>query len=151
MASVQPQADDRHKALAAELDREFPESWIPNDAGDSIVGEFQRLDVGPTAYGPASIAVLRTREGREQGVWLLATALKSQFARARPTAGELVGVRYLGKRKGASGHEYQDFRVVVDRPNAETSWDQVAAEADAELSGEMQQAERSRDDAGIPF
>src|SRR5262245_35586478 len=59
MSSLQ----DRAARLAELAAQEFPESWIPSAEGDLIVGEFVRLDQGPTTRGPASIVVLRTENG----------------------------------------------------------------------------------------
>ena len=54
----------------------------------------------------------------------------SGLKRLRPKPGETIGVRNLGKRKSATGTDYVDWRVLVDRPPP--GWDEVdAAEAES--------------------
>ena len=37
--------------LEDRLDQGYPESWVPEQPGETIVGEFVRLDQGRTEYG----------------------------------------------------------------------------------------------------
>jgi hypothetical protein len=53
---------------------------------------------------------------------------QGQFKQARPTAGEIVAVRYLGKRTSAEGRSYHAWRVsVAGRENAKLDWDNLDA------------------------
>jgi hypothetical protein len=127
--------EDRYDALTTRVERSYPESVTFSEERPLLVGEFLRLDEGHTSYGPAKIAVLRTKDEREVGVWLLHTALKSAFARLRPKPGELVAIRYEGKRESAAGQTYDSYRVEIDRARG-ADWDALGAEADAEQESE---------------
>ena len=47
---------DAIERLRERAEREFPESWIPEKAGEQIAGELVRYDRGTTAYGEQVIA-----------------------------------------------------------------------------------------------
>lgn len=71
----------------AELDREFPEAWLPTEQGHApeIAGIFKRLERGNTKrFGPKWIVVVEDEHGVEWGIWLLHAALISQFQRVAP-------------------------------------------------------------------
>ena len=93
--------------LAAQADQELPESWIPSTEEPTIVGTFIRLEQGPTVRGLAWIVVLKTEDGRERSVWLLHTVLRNELARQRPQAGELVLIKYEGKKESSAGQPYE--------------------------------------------
>lgn len=127
---------DRVKGLQDKFDEPLPESWIPEAAGEAIAGTFVRLEKGETALGPSWIVVLDTGDGVFKSVWLYHTSLANEFKRARPTSGELVAIRYNGKRpvknptKGRN-KEYHEYKVVVDREHsaAPPQWDLLDREA----------------------
>ncbi|CAN5743296.1 hypothetical protein BH18ACT15_BH18ACT15_11870 [soil metagenome] len=126
MESVAPSRDrfaDLEKAVA----ESFPESWIPEHDGDTIVGTFVRLDSGTTRYGQSPIVILDTAQG-ERSVWLIHVVLRNEFKRQQPKAGEPVAVRYLGKKQGAEGQSYAAYRVKVQRDHDD--WDALASEDD---------------------
>jgi hypothetical protein len=116
---------ERARQLARLAEEELPEAWIPSAAGDTIVGEFVRLEQGPTVRGPAWIAVLKTEDG-ERSVWLLHVVLRNELARRRPESGELVLIKYLGKKESSAGQPYEGYRVLVDREQSVADWDAVA-------------------------
>ncbi len=103
--------------LEARLSEDYPQSWIPEAEGDTIVGEVVRYTTGTTQYGESPVVVLRTADGL-RSVWLLSTVLRSQFGKLKPRPGERVGIRYGSERTSASGNAYRDFRVEVDRGDA---------------------------------
>lgn len=123
----------QYERLSAQADREFPESWIPKEAGERIVGEFLRLDRGTTARGPAHIVVLRTPEGVERGVWLLHVVLRNEFRRLQPKPGELVLVKYEGTRQKADGDAYHAYKVAVDREAQPAAWDELDGDGGEDL------------------
>ena len=137
-------SEDRLAKLHERAERQYPESWVPESPGDTIAGEFVRLDAGTTSYGEQAIAVLRTSDGAERGIWLLHAVLRGEFAKQRPRPGELVLVRYDGKRESAAGHSYASYRVEVDREQRAPDWDSLTAEDDGTPAAEQ-------DDGDIPF
>jgi len=118
----------RADRLRERAEQEYPESWVPDEAGDEIAGELVRYARGTTSYGEQVIAVLRTPAGVERSVWLLHAVLRGEFAKLRPRPGELVLVRYEGKRKSAAGNSYASYRVEVDRDEPAPDWNALGAE-----------------------
>src|SRR5215210_3049859 len=116
--------------LAAQLDRRHTESWIPDEPGDTVEGEFLRLDRGTTEYGAAAIAVIRTDDGRERAIWLLHAVLKNELARVRPEPGERLAIRFDGRKRSAKGHNYAAYSVAVDREETAPSWEDIDDEPD---------------------
>lgn len=68
-------------------------------------------------------------KGETYGFWLSAKVLQDQVTKMKPQAGEIIGVVHRGKRKSASGYEYNDISFgIKDRPAAETvviSWERA--------------------------
>jgi len=118
---------ERSAELRKKMEEPLPESWIAEKAGDELVGTFVRLDKGTTAYGPAWIVVVETEKGEHKSVWLINQALLNEFRRTRPTPGEMIGVRYGGKKpvknpQPGKAKEYHDWKVVVDREEMAADW-----------------------------
>jgi hypothetical protein len=132
--------------LAAQADQELPESWIPSTEEPTIVGTFIRLEQGPTVRSLAWIAVLKTEDGRERSVWLLHTVLRNELARQRPEPGELVLIKYEGKKESSAGQPYESYRVLVDREQSVPDWDAVAGTKPESDSDAIAEAE-----GGVPF
>lgn len=124
MAEANEAYFERERRLREQLDQGFPPSWKPDTPGETLTGIFVARDVGPTQYGPKFIVVLENPSTKERtSVWLLHTALESQFRRAQPNIGELVAIKYEGKVMAKDGkNEYDNWTVMVDRPAA-TSFD----------------------------
>jgi hypothetical protein len=116
--------------LEQQAAQDFPKSWVPSESDPSIVGEFLRLEQGTTAFGPARIVVLKTKDGNERSLWLFHSVLKNEFNRVRPKVGELVAVRYLGKKQGAAGQKYESYRVIAQRDESAPDWDSLGSEDD---------------------
>lgn len=123
--------DERVAALHDRAEEPLPESWQPQQPGEELVGKFVRLDRGATAYGPCWIVIVESIKtpGLLRSVWLFHTALKNQFDKARPQAGELILIRYEGKRtpKGG-GQQYHDWKVIAEGRGREGgfSWDEFS-------------------------
>jgi hypothetical protein len=128
--SVKTANGERARRLGELRDRassdEYPQSWVPSDSEPMLAGEFLRLDHGRTSYGPQDIVVMRAEDGRERSVWLLHEVLRSQFARVRPRPGDLLCIRWKGKRTSeGGGNTYDDYRVEIDRGESEPDWSAV--------------------------
>lgn len=138
--------------LLGKLDEGFPESWIPKEEGDTIVGWVTRVERGYTTYGWRPILVLRDDEGELHSIWLLTEVLQNAMRRLRPVPGERIAIRFNGKKKaknprpGTSG-EYNDFRVVVDRPEESAAIDWEATLGPTGDAAEQQQPPEDE----IPF
>lgn len=127
-------AEEAFSDLMERASRTYPQSVILSD-GESVAGRFIRLESGPTRdYGDQPVVVFtEAQSGEERSLWLLHTALKTQFAKARPIEGARFVVVNLGKRLAKkTGREYADYRVEVEgapdapKPSVMT-FDDVAA------------------------
>lgn len=108
----------REKELSDALDRDYPESWVPEKAGDKIIGQYVRTDEGPSDYGPVPIYVLSV-DGKEFGVWSFHAVLRSQWETARAKPGDTIGIAYKGEKQGAR-NTYKNYRVInLDRTEPE--------------------------------
>ena len=73
--------------------------------------------------GEYDVVILNVKGVGDVAVHCQATVLGNQMREARPKGGEEVGVQYLGLVKSASGTEYQNYKVVVDREvGGEFAW-----------------------------
>lgn len=133
--------DDRVARLRDQASKDYPRAWSREEEPE-VVGFFVRLEEGKTAFGPAKIVILAdAATGEERSVWLLHHVLRGEFAKLRPAVGELVLVRYLGKRTpDGGGQDYEAFRVLVDREPSPAAWNELAAEAAGEAGAQAPQA-----------
>lgn len=109
-------ADEAFNDLLTRATRTYPQSVILAD-GESVAGYFVRLESGPTRdYGNQPVVVFKdVASGEERCIWLLHTALKTQFANANPQEGARFVVVNLGKRTAKkTGREYADYKVAVE-------------------------------------
>ncbi len=146
-----------------QLDREFPPVWMPQkDTGhpDTIVGLVLRIDprVGPSAtFGTYSAVIeVRTTAGTEWTVWCNESgALYAQLTRLRVQPGEVVAIRYRGKKESQAnpGQSYHDFRLVRveddEGPAAPVDYDALQRGRETPALPEGEQAPKPDDD--IPF
>jgi hypothetical protein len=127
--------DARIAELRDRVEQERPQSWVPEQPGDEIAGELLRYGRGTARGKEAIIAVLRTPEGVERSVWVLGTVLEREFAELQPKAGELLLIRYLGKRESTTGESsYREFRIEAERDEAPIDWSTIGAKAGAETA-----------------
>jgi hypothetical protein len=112
-----------------------PEPWRPKP-GDRLVGEILSIEQRDGDYEPYPLLSILADDGVEWNFHAFHTVAKRELAKQRPAVGDRIGVRYAGKRDGANG-EYDHYRILVERaepaPTAAPDWDQIAADADAEL------------------
>jgi hypothetical protein len=137
---------DRYEALAAETEREHAEAWRPKP-GDVLVGQYTRRDAGVSSYDGRThpILVLKDRTGVEHAVWCFHAVLRERLAALKPKVGELVAVRYKGKRQGANA-AYHDYAVEIERAESADDWQAEAGDDEFAVDGDGTAAE---DD--IPF
>jgi len=122
--------DAIRERLRKRADEGFPASWQPEEVGDELLGVVRRVVLAaPTRqYGTAAVVELETEVGARYSVWLFHKVLRQAFIRERVQLGELVLIRWLGKKTPeGGGNSYDNYEVVVDRPEATGSpdWDAV--------------------------
>lgn len=116
------QANEIEKQARDALDREFPSPWRPHKADSTdpaeLVGMITRIEpsVGPSPqFGTYSAAIeVMTTTGEAWTIWAEHRGvIFNQMRRLRLQPGELIGIRYLGKKHSdASGFTYNNFRLV---------------------------------------
>jgi hypothetical protein len=95
-------------------------NWKPTAAGDTVHGQYVRLEIGRSKSGVSCpIVVLQDSDGNEHGVWLWRDILCAGFVRQRPKIGDTVTVTYLGTKTSATGREYHDY--VIERAARKSS------------------------------
>lgn len=156
--STVPQASiEADQRLDEELDRKHPPSWRPEGKGDTIRGEFVRLDYADKFDCP--VAVLDAGDG-ERGIFMFHAVLKSKLARLAPKTGERVAIRYDGQVTSTDGkRRYHDYSVAVVREAQQSrlSWDDLAdqpeptSEPDVPMAPVDNPAPTGDDGTDIPF
>lgn len=115
-------ADDlnaRAEKLETLADQETPEAWVPANDGEKLTGVLLRMDEGETAYGHQEVAIIERLSGDAVAFWLLHQVARQEWEKADPQPGELVCIRYGGRRQPqGDGKPYAHFRVLVDRGQA---------------------------------
>lgn len=124
----------------AELDREHPPAWTP-EPGETIVGRMVGFQPSVfTVHGNVPVVTLEGPNGGRRSVWLIHKVLRRAFARENVVLGEIVAIRYLGKKDPAGpGQPYADYKVGVDRNYGDAAapdWAAVLAAHDDDPIGD---------------
>jgi len=132
-------ADEVAERLREQADRDYPQAWIPEQAGDEIAGTITGVRPSVhTSYGPVPVVELVELGGATPwSVWLIHTVLRREFLRQRPVPGENVLVRYLGRQQSQGGGPgYEAYKVVVDRfdQGNDVDWAGLAERYDPDLA-----------------
>ena len=105
-------------------DEQKAEAWNPENPGDNLLGVVVNIDRNaPGSHGRCDVAQIETRDGETRALWISNTVLKRRWEEHDPQPGDLIGVKYEGKRESSTtGREYKLFSLVVekseDRPEA---------------------------------
>ena len=128
----EPMANLKDELEQERREKEWAESWRPDESGDMLIGTLVGYDEAETDFGTYTVAHIRTGDGVLRGLWLMHSVLQDEWAEADPGRGERVGVQYLGKRSG-SDFDYHMWTVKVDRPQsgAERDSDRPPQESDS--------------------
>jgi hypothetical protein len=92
-----------------------PPNW-EHSPGDELIGTVVRYKRVDTKQGERIVAHIRPDDGGPVVTLWLGTVLMSEFKRIRPRPGERVGVKRLDDATSKAGRTYQNWSVVVDRP-----------------------------------
>lgn len=117
--------------LRKRADEGFAAAWQPEEPDEEVVGIVRRVTMqAPTSFGPSPVVELELQDGERISVWLYHTVLRRSFEREQVRLGELVLIRYLGKRRPeGGGNAYDDYRLVVHRAGSsggEPDWAEMA-------------------------
>ena len=108
--------------LAEALEGEYPDAFIFEKPGQTLVGKVKGFSKGFSKFGAhLVVTVQREDDGEIVSVHALHTSLRNQIAEADPKPGDRIGVKYVGERTSEKGKRkgttYKEFRVRVDSPN----------------------------------
>ncbi|MCS4185214.1 hypothetical protein [Salinibacter ruber] len=95
-------------------EKEWAETWKPQEPGDMLIGTLEGYDQATTDFGTYRVAHIRDEEGVLRGLWLMHNVLQDEWEEAAPEVGERVGVQYHGKRSGEN-YDYHMWAAKVDR------------------------------------
>ena len=122
--------DALYERLRKQADEGFPPPWQPEQPDEEIVGIVRRVTMqAPTSFGPSPVVELELKSGDRMSVWLYHTVLRRSFERERVQLGEVVLIRWLGKRRPeGGGNAYDDYRLVVHRQgqSGDPDWTEMA-------------------------
>jgi hypothetical protein len=121
--------------LRDRLDEPEPEAWVPKDE-PVLTGLVESITIRDGKDGkPPYPAVVVAGEDGVRRIWLAwHKVAKSRLAELQPQVGEQIGVKYLGTHVRG----YENYKVVVDRPEPEPSstgvdWSALTATSPAGL------------------
>lgn len=116
--------------LRKRLDQES-EGWRP-EPGDEIAGEIVGLSETKGDYEAYPVVTIRTEDGVFD-VHCFHTVLKGQIAEKQPRIGDLIGIKYFGKKEPKrGGSSYEHYRTeLVRKTSSETTpnWGAIASDA----------------------
>ena len=107
-------ADLKNELEQERREKEWAETWKPQEPGDMLVGTLEGYDQATTDFGTYRVAHIRDEEGVLRGLWLMHNVLQDEWEEAAPEVGERVGVQYHGKRSGEN-YDYHMWAAKVDR------------------------------------
>lgn len=107
-------ADLKDELEQERREKEWAETWKPQEPGDMLVGTLEGYDQATTDFGTYRVAHIRDEEGVLRGLWLMHNVLQDEWEEAAPEVGERVGVQYHGKRSGEN-YDYHMWAAKVDR------------------------------------
>ena len=97
---------------AQELAEEPTRNWKPQKDGEAIAGRVVSIDVEAGKNHDGVFVELRDEVGQITGLWLT-TVLRQQFERLHVEPGDVVGIKYHGRRQSQAGREYKAFSVAI--------------------------------------
>lgn len=116
--------------LLSRLDKEYAEAWKPEKAGDTLHGFVTDLGLIDSEYGEYPVVTIQNSDGVERAVHAFHETLRNSMLQARPTIGEEIAVRYLGRvsEPKNGGKPYENYRVVTNvEADANGFWAKAAS------------------------
>ena len=129
----------------------FPEA-IVLAPGDTVEGEFVRLERGVTRRGEKRHIAVLSVAGEPRSLWLHEKALAAQFAQLQPEPGERVVIRKGDAKVQSSSSGFWYWPVKAQCPDREAkppTWEELADSGDD--SGPLPPPEPEPDRLGDQF
>ena len=106
-------SDTTYDEMLNELDEE-ENLWAPENNGDQVHGEITDIDYPSMKHGIVPRIWVKDPETKNITIVMAGrAALKSTLAQKKVQPGDLVAIRYLGKKQGNGGNAYHAYKVVA--------------------------------------
>jgi len=83
--------------------------WSP-DPGGTLIGRVVSMREIETKNGPSDVIDIEDGDGKTFSLWI-SGVLRGKLEAARVRVGDLIGIRYEGRRESKNGREYKDYVV----------------------------------------
>lgn len=105
--------------MMAELDEEKPIidsiAWIPETAGETIIGTVLQVDERDAGYGPYRIVTIATDDEDNLAIHCMGTVLSAAAKDDDPQVGDRWAVRFEGEHNSKNGRTYKAWRTAIRR------------------------------------
>lgn len=104
------------RTLEERINGPEPEPWIPEEAGEYIIGEIEEISERVGDYGPYKVLTLLDADGSVASVAGFGTVLKGKFDTLTDAdCGRTIAVKYLGEApsKKPGGKPYKNWTVTL--------------------------------------
>lgn len=111
------------RTLEERINGPEPEAWIPEEAGEYVIGELEEISERDGDYGPYRVLTLLTDNGDVLNVAGFGTVLKGKFdSISQSDIGAKIAVKFLGEApsKKPGGKPYKNWTVSVERKQTVT-------------------------------
>lgn len=108
------------------IDEAGGKSFIPEAAGDGIQGTVKAVSTTSSDYSSETVPVVNltaakvivngkdvSSESEEWRITAYASVLKRELQDANPEAGDLLAVKFFGKKQGKGAHPYSHYKAAV--------------------------------------
>lgn len=102
--------------------------------GDVLEGTVSSITTGTSEYGNYPIITIRQSDGNERAFHAFHTAARSQLVRLRPSPGDTLGIKYLGRKRAKNAPRgysaYENYAIRSDRAAYDWDADRTADQPD---------------------
>jgi hypothetical protein len=118
MTDVYDTAAARMRGMMQTDDGAGADLWDPQP-GEFLIAEFRHFEsrYSKKMNDDVRVAIVRELDTNKLfAIWLSREVLRSEFERKSPREGDIVGVKYFGRKKNADGTDgYHRYSLEVDR------------------------------------
>jgi len=118
--------------LEQQLDQET-QPWMA-EPGDKLVGRIVEIGEMESDYGTYPLIIVATETGEEKAFHAFRTVAKQEIARQKPSVGDRIGIKYLGRMPDKNYDGYKIRVVRSDGPPPALDFDKLQADVDRELA-----------------
>lgn len=93
------------------LDAPDAEGWKPQP-GDKVVGKILEISQRDGDYGPYKVVTIEKADGVPIAIHAFHSVLAGRLEDQKPGLGDIIGVKYEGKKQGAK-NTYDNYKVTI--------------------------------------